>query len=346
MIAGGIIALVVVFAFMGNDDKEGDIESASKGVLDPTKPTTLAKMSPEQKKLAEQTYQLAKKFYIQQKYQLAKIEVDKLHNIVPFYLDSRDMEKYINEAILIESDRVSIELKIQKQKETAETVKQIVRECSTKAVPKTTIAEIQACLQPAVEIDPENKEAQALVDKVTAFEDQKNQTKLAKETRDSQVRKGLGIYSEAQRAEAKSDYLLAMDLYNKFANSGLPDPAGNKVKAREASSNLAQKIKNDITKNLAAADKFKSQEKYKEAWALLRQAMKWDPTDSRILQAMTAIESELKKKMKTLYNDGVLEENIGNLESAKQKWRTICEQDLNDGEYNRKAKSKLKRYGE
>jgi hypothetical protein len=109
---------------------------------------------------------------------------------------------------------------------------------------------------------------------------------------------------------------------------------------------LEAKIKASITKNLEQAQTLKSQEKYKEGWELLKQAMKWDPTDSRTHNAMNALENELKKKMKTLYNDGVLEENIGNLESAKTKWRTIVDQDLRDGEYFRKARTKLKRYGE
>lgn len=340
------LALLLALALSGGNPEEGSIENTSKTNLDPTKPPTLEKLTPEQKSLVDRTFKLAKKFYMEQKYQLAKIELDKLHEIVPFYLDSREVEKYNDAAIQIEVDRVANDLKIEKQKQVAESVKAIIKECSGKINANSKVPDLQTCLQPATELDPENKDAQALIDKVTAMEDQRNQTQLAKETRDQQIKKGLIMYSQAQKLEEKNNRLEAIDMYNKFANSGLPDPSGNKTRAREAAANLHAKIRVDITKNLESVSQLKGQEKYREAWELLRQSAKWDPTDSRILNTMTQIENELKKKMKMLYNDGVLEENIGNLESAKTKWRTITDQDLRDGEYFRKARTKLKRYGE
>jgi pSer/pThr/pTyr-binding forkhead associated (FHA) protein len=346
MIGGGVLALLLVLALTGGEPSDGTATNTSTGPMDTSKPPSLDKLTEEQKKLADKTFKLAKKFYMEQKYQLAKIEFEKLHAIVPFYQDSREVENYNETAIQIEADRVANEVKIEKQKQVAETVKNIVKDCSAKINQSSKIADVQACLQSATEMDPENKDAQALIDKVTAIEDQRNQTQLAKETREQQVKKGLFMFLQAQKLEEKNDRLSAIDMYNKFINSGLPDPTGNKVRARETVVSLQTKIRTEINKNLENATQMKSQEKYREAFELLRQSAKWDPTDSRVLNAMTQIENELKKKMKTLYNDGVLEENIGNLESAKTKWRTITDQDLRDGEYARKARSKLKRYGE
>jgi tetratricopeptide (TPR) repeat protein len=169
---------------------------------------------------------------------------------------------------------------------------------------------------------------------------------MAKETREAETRKGLALFHEARGAEARSDYLQAMDLYNKLIHSSLPDPEGNKSRAKAAVADIKIRIKNGITQILEKSEQLKSQEKYREACEQLDRAMKWDPSDSRVLQALEAVQSELKRKMKTLYNDGVLEENIGNLETAKQKWRTIRDQDLKSGDYYRKAVRKLKRYGE
>jgi hypothetical protein len=49
--------------------------------------------------------------------------------------------------------------------------------------------------------------------------------------------------------------------------------------------------------------------------------------------------------MKALYSDSVLEENLGNIESAKVKWKEILENDIDTGDYYKKAKSKMKKYG-
>ena len=55
--------------------------------------------------------------------------------------------------------------------------------------------------------------------------------------------------------------------------------------------------------------------------------------------------------MRTIYQDSVIDENYGILENtetkqgAKEKWKKITELDLEDGEYYRKAVTKLRRYG-
>jgi hypothetical protein len=49
--------------------------------------------------------------------------------------------------------------------------------------------------------------------------------------------------------------------------------------------------------------------------------------------------------MKNIYEDSVLEESLGNVDSAKEKWRRIMKEDLDFDEYTAKAKSKLQKYG-
>jgi hypothetical protein len=50
--------------------------------------------------------------------------------------------------------------------------------------------------------------------------------------------------------------------------------------------------------------------------------------------------------MRLIYTDSVLEENLGNIESAKDRWRKILEISYTGSDYYRKAKSKLSKYGE
>jgi len=343
---GAALIVIMIFSLM-KPDENGQIDGAS---IKPEtqQPPVLNTLSAEQKKLADQTYKLAKNLFIQQKYQLAKIEIDKLHQMLPFYLDSRDMEKFINEAIQIESDREMLRLKLEKQKQVATQVEGIASECESKlrSNNKMTLNQMQECLQSATELDPENKKIQDLIDKVTSFEEQRRSAQMAKETYSMQVRKNQNLYNEALLAEKAKNYLKALDLYTKLAQSNLPDPNKNKARARSAISLLNSKIKSEIAQALSHAEELKGQKKFKEAHSELTRAAILDPSDSRILRNMADVESALKKKMKELYNDGVLEENIGNLESAKQKWRAILDQDIKNGDYYKKASSKLRRYGE
>ncbi len=53
----------------------------------------------------------------------------------------------------------------------------------------------------------------------------------------------------------------------------------------------------------------------------------------------------MRKEMKAIYEDSVLEESLGNVESAKEKWKKIMSEDLDFDDYSIKAKSKLQKYG-
>ena len=56
--------------------------------------------------------------------------------------------------------------------------------------------------------------------------------------------------------------------------------------------------------------------------------------------------SQLRRKMKMIYDDSILEEQFGNIESAKEKWNQIIKEDIVSDEYFKRAKRKLKKYGD
>ena len=49
--------------------------------------------------------------------------------------------------------------------------------------------------------------------------------------------------------------------------------------------------------------------------------------------------------MKALYEDSVLEESLGNVDTAKEKWKKIKEDNLPFDDYTKKATQKLRKYG-
>jgi hypothetical protein len=54
--------------------------------------------------------------------------------------------------------------------------------------------------------------------------------------------------------------------------------------------------------------------------------------------------SELKKQMQALYQEGVREESVGEVETAKVRWRKIVELSIPEEDYYKKAKIKLRKY--
>jgi hypothetical protein len=53
---------------------------------------------------------------------------------------------------------------------------------------------------------------------------------------------------------------------------------------------------------------------------------------------------ELHVEMKNMYSESVIEENLGNIESAKKKWSVILKQDEKSDPYYEKAQIKLRKY--
>ena len=77
----------------------------------------------------------------------------------------------------------------------------------------------------------------------------------------------------------------------------------------------------------------------------------YDPENKNILKNIEAFTFELKRQVRSIYQDSIIDENYGLIENtetkegAKEKWKKITEMDLEDGEYFRKAVIKLHRYG-
>jgi tetratricopeptide (TPR) repeat protein len=83
---------------------------------------------------------------------------------------------------------------------------------------------------------------------------------------------------------------------------------------------------------------------YKNALAKLSKALELSPEngDARIYRERAEKEAHLE--LKNLYAESVIEENLGNIESAKKKWRLIIETGLKSDSYFDKAKIKLGKY--
>jgi hypothetical protein len=83
----------------------------------------------------------------------------------------------------------------------------------------------------------------------------------------------------------------------------------------------------------------------------LREAKIYDPENKNIQEKIDIFSLELKRRVRSLYQEAIIDENYGIVDNtetrigAKEKWKKITEMDLDDGEYFRKAVIKLHRYG-
>jgi tetratricopeptide (TPR) repeat protein len=137
----------------------------------------------------------------------------------------------------------------------------------------------------------------------------------------------------------------ALDEYEKFLNSSYPRIEARKDEARREIASIKKELKVKVDTAMNECRNLGSKQKYREAWLACKKALDEDPKNDEAKQAQEQMLGELRREMKNIYEDSVLEESLGNVDSAKEKWRRIMKEDLDFDDYAKKSKSKLQKYG-
>lgn len=350
-VIGGAI-LVLVLAYFLSDNSGEQKQTQISTVAAPGSPMDIfLKLKPEQQALVKQRYKDAKNLYMQGKYQLAQDEIIKLQELVPDYEDIKEIERLSKEALFIQ-DQQRRQEEIEKAKlETEEKIQKQVNECQKKMNPMITMSELDDCLSPILQFNPEHPRILSLKTQVESFTAQREAQEAQKMAYQSQVAKLRGIYSRAQVVEKKGKPLDAIAAYEKVLSANLPDPKGVKSLSKRNIDSI-KKMMNTKTSTLQSeAEKFYQAQNLKGAILSLRKARVLDPSNPDLPDKIDHYTTELRKQMMTIYQEGILEESFGNVDGgeskagAKDKWKKILELDVPDGEYYKKAYIKLKKYG-
>ncbi|MCB0347971.1 MAG: FHA domain-containing protein [Bdellovibrionales bacterium] len=310
-------------------------------------------LSKDNQDLVVRFYDQAYKLYIQGNYELALNETRKIHRLLPEtgYLDlavekdSKDLERLITAAVELNRQKQAIQRSQEQQRQLVEEVNAIVSRCNTMARPGTNIQSARACLAPALELDPENQGAARIIARLEAEEETRRSLAAQRAYTAGQVDKGENLYQQAVNLEKNDRLLDAISAYNRHIASTLPDPNNLKEKSKERKQQISLELKKRIDVLMKEATTDYESKNYKDSIAKLTKALRLDPSVQEAKDLLGSVTNDLNKNMKTIYSDSVLEESLGNIESAKSLWKKIIDTDVASGDYYRKAKSKLKKYG-
>lgn len=344
MIAGAVVFLLFVYLIVGGDNEPK--KSATPVVQD-----AFSKLKPEDQIFVKQSYQLAKNLYMQGKYELAQNEISKIQEKIPDYEDLKDIQRLAREAIYIQDQKRRQE-EIEKAK--AEAEEKILHQteiCKKKIGPETSMTELDECLSPVLQFNPDHPkiaELRAMVDGITI----RRQTKKAEHAAYlEQVNRLKALYKKAKALEAKNENPEAIKAYQVVVNSKLPDPQGLKTQSATDMQNVRNMMNSKTAVFQHESEKAYQAGNLKLAVLALRKARQVDPGNDELLEKIERYTLELKKQMMVFYQEGILEESFGNVEGnetkqgAKDKWKKIIDQDIPDGDYYKKAYLKLKKYG-
>ena len=321
-------------------EDNGDKEDIAAKAVDP-----FMKLSPEQKKQVVETYNLSKNLYLNANFELALVQLQKLHSIIPYYEDSQQMEEYCINSRDLKRQQELIERQEREREAIVQQVQQVLSQCASQFGLSYDLDSAKACLSPAIQLDPNNPQiSQILSDITTRIEERKVREKAELELADK-VKRGKELFEKAEFLHKKKDYIKAIEAYENHIHSGLPDPRSLVRKSRRHLASIEKYINARKGSLMWSAKQKMKSSQLKQAIELARKAKKVDPYDYNISYFLNHAEKELNNRMKGLYMDSVIEERFGNLEASRSKWEEILRSDVENGVYYQKSKRKLRQYG-
>lgn len=340
LIATGVVGLLLFFIMSGNPAEKNLPKPP------PEQNQSFVKLTSSQKQLIKDSYNLAKSLQMQGKYALASEQLTKIHELMPEgFLDSNKLAEEASEAVKYEMQVQELQAEKDRMEKIQAEVKAILFKCDKIANLTTSVDEVKECLARAFELDPENIQMSQMIGKVSQKAEDSRMRDQQKKDYAARVERARAIFQSARTQENKRNWLSALDNYNKLIKSGLPDPDGLKSRAERSIASIRQTMSADILKSVESAETLFKQGSYKEALSQISLARKIDPDNDKARDLQSTITRELNSQLQEIYSNSVLDEGLGNIEAAKEKWRKIIELDRREGEYHKRARGKLKTYG-
>ena len=330
-------------------------------ILSPQEPTIISKgnesdpfskLSPAQQKEVQEYYSLTEQMYNLQKYDLALEKIRKIKEILPSgYKDSAKIELDAEQAGLTALQRLKDEEALKEKEEREIKNKKIISVCEKLINPKVKTADMSECLAPVVAFDPANNDVVRLMAESEKIEKNRLQKESEIKIYEEQVHELIKLFAEAEAIQVQGYAFKAIKRYKIVVQTDLPDPKKLKEKAKDRIAFIEQKIRDKSEGSINTADNLFKAGNIKDAVITLREAKVYDPNNKSIQEKIDSYALELKRQVRTIYQESIIDENYGLIENtetkqgAKDKWKKITEIDLEDGEYFRKAVTKLRRYG-
>ncbi len=340
MVLMAAAALIIVGAVVMNQEEPPKPVVVNDGQI-----KTFETLKPEDQKLVMDDYNLVQQYAAAGQIENALNRLEKIHTLVQFYKDSREIEARMREAREIVKQQEFIKQQQREQEETKQRVITVVADCRERYANGVDVDAARSCLGEALQLEPDNVEAQSIITAIEMRLSQaREQERLLKEYNDS-VDKGRDLFGKAKTYLTNKDYHEAINAFSAHINSNLPDPDNLKKASERTIASIREHIDSQKNKYMVKARSLQSASNLRDAILYAEQAKKIDPYDYSIPNFIESNRRELEGQMKLLYQDGAIEEKFGNLHISKEKWKIIIDRDIPTGEYYLKAKRKMAQYG-
>ncbi len=305
----------------------------------------IAKLKPEQQQYVKDTYRLADRLFKEGRYEMARQEVAKIHALIPFYEESKNLEKLSDVAIQTQIEQQHAEVIEKEKAEMEEKIETAVAICEKKVNPKVEMKFVDDCLADVMSLDPEHPSILRLKAQVDQMISERTVRHQRAGEMEALIRKQKLIFQTASKKVAAGHPLEAIADLNTVIASNHPDPKNYKQEAKRQVASIQKKMSEQQGVLEKEADLAYKKNDLKGSIISLKKALEINPENETIKGRINSVIAELKKQMQNLYQEGILEESVGEVETAKAKWKKIVESSVPEEDYYKKARTKLKKYG-
>jgi len=337
-----LIPLVLVMAALP-DKKE--TEAGAGRAPDGTTSVVFANLTPEQKAVVKDSFNLARNLYVQGKYELCLTELAKVHELIPQHENSKELQSFCEQGRELVKRQRDLEYKERERAMIEQQITGYVETCKAKLNTKSTVDETRQCLGEAMELDPEHHLITEMIHTAQMHEEERKFLANQKAEVNKKALSGEAHYQRVKAVYKAGKLAKAVDEYEKFLNSSYPRIESRKEQARREVASIKKELKSKVDTAMTECRSWGAKQKYKEAWLACKKALDEDPKNNEAKEYQEQMLTDLRREMKNIYEDSVLEESLGNVDSAKEKWRRIMKEDLDFNDYHVKSKSKLQKYG-
>ncbi len=315
---------------------------------DPASSTTsisFENLKTEQKGVVKDSFALARNLYIQGKYALCLTELAKVHEIIPQFENSKELQSFCEQGLELVRRQEDTERKDRERIFIEQQISGYVENCKQKLTVTATIDETRQCLADAIVLAPEHALVVEMLDTALMREKERKSLDELKRAEEAKMQNGHAHFNKALKIYKNGKLAASIAEFERFVKTEYPRIADKKDEARRQIASIKKELTAKVEGLVAQCKQLGDKNKFKEAYTACDKAVEEDPSNSNARTYRDRILSDLRREMKTIYEDSVLEESLGNVDSAKEKWKKIMAEDIESDDYWQKAKSKLQKYG-
>lgn len=341
-----VLAFALWLVFSDSSKNKTKDKKQTQRVVATDRPDIFQNLPEQQRQLINNSYNIAKEQSLRKHCELALPELRRIHEIIPFFKDSKEIESHCANQIELMKQWEEINRRKELKLQTEKRVEEAVSKCEAKISSFSTQEELTSCFGEDAMLIPEHPGIQKLQNLIDEKITEKKRQKQARQEYQKRVSRGTYLYNMASSLEKKGQDYDAVNAYQKFLSASLPDPSNLRPKAERSIASLNQSMSAKVDALVEKSREYFEQSQFNKGMYLLKSGLKINPTSQKIKSAIQSGMQQNDREMKLLYSDSILEESMGNIESAKDRWRKILETSYTGSSYYKKTKLKLRKYGQ